>query len=445
MEDKQKADGWTWYFDDVTYDPAADTKKSGVTVKAYVTKDQGTYGYEFTPLIDGKSIAEAGFKVTSCKQLDDGYAFGTFDYNKDNGHVGGASNETADSKLADGTAVVSLKLLPPEDAKPGTVYEVSFKGLKVGNFAEETNTPKTINGSITIAGGSTEPTTQPTTASVTDPTEPVPQGPTQSMEDKQKADSWTWYFDDVTYDPAADTKKSGVTVKAYVTKDQGTYGYEFTPLIDGKSIADAGFKVTSCKQLDDGYAFGTFDYNKDNGHVGGASNETADSKLADGTAVVSLKLLPPADAAPGTVYVVSFKGLKVGNFAEEAKFPKAVSGSITIAGGTTDPTQPTTAEPTAEPTTDATSEVPTTPTEPGSYLYGDVNEDGKVELVDVVKLNRFICGIDAELSDKAMEQANCYRTTDAGSGSTKADLDGSDSVEILKFLIGVVTSLPTKK
>ena len=447
LDDKKNSKEWTWYFDDVTYDPAADTKKLGAAITAYVTKDQGTYGYEFTPLINGKSLKDAGWTIKRAKQDKNGYNFSSFDTNMENGHLGGASqSKDGDTKLADGTAVVVLNLLPGDSVKDG-VYEVSFKDLTVGNFKDVKSNPASIAGSITIGNpGTTDATEKPTekpTEATEKPTDK--QDTTQSLDDKKNSKEWTWYFDDVTYDPAADTKKLGAAITAYVTKDQGTYGYEFTPLIDGKSLKDAGWTIKRAKQDKNGYNFSSFDTNMENGHLGGASqSKDGDTKLADGTAVVVLNLLP-GDSVKDGVYEVSFKDLTVGNFKDVKSNPASIAGSITIGNpGTTDATEKPTEKPTdaTDKPTDKPTEKPTDkPTDPtttpvGDYLYGDVNEDGKVELIDVVKLNRFITGVDKELSAKAKEQGNCYRLK-----ADEATLDGSDSVEILRYLIGLVTKL----
>jgi hypothetical protein len=278
---------------------------------------------------------------------------------------------------------------------------------------------------------------KPTDPKPTEATDPAPTNPGKSLDDKKNSKEWTWYFDDVTYDPAADTKKTGAVITAYVTKDQGTYGYEFTPMINGKSLADAGWTIKRAKQTDDGYNFSSFDFNKTNGHLGGASSDKGgDAKLADGTAVVTLNLLPGENVKDG-VYKVSFKDLTVGNFKDEKSSPATIDGSITIGNPSTTDPKPT--EATDPQPTEATDPKPT---EPGAYLYGDVNEDGKVELIDVVKLNRFITGNDKELSAKAMEQANCYRAK--GEKTDAKSLNGDDSVEILKYLIGLVDKLYTE-
>ena len=60
-------------------------------------------------------------------------------------------------------------------------------------------------------------------------------------------------------------------------------------------------------------------------------------------------------------------------------------------------------------------------------------------------LNRYLTGYDNQtLNENQMEVANCAgnKTKDVVD-TKKADLTGADSVEILKYLIGLVASLPT--
>ena len=381
LDSKKNASGWTWYFDDVLYNPKEDTKKLGAAITAYVTKDKGTYGYEFTPLIDGKSLKEAGWTIKRAKQDKNGYNFSSFDYNTENGHMGGASNSTVgDTTLADGTAVVTLNLVPPDGAT-GT-YEVSFKELTVGNFKDEKSNPDSKPGHIIITDASVPTTEKPTTE--TQPTQAT-QEPTQSLADKQNSSEWTWYFDDVIYDPASDSKKLGAAITAYVTKDAGTYGYEFTPLIDGKSLKDAGWTIKRAKQDKNGYNFSSFDYNTENGHMGGASQSTeGDTKLADGTAVVTLNLLPPDNIAAGT-YKVSFKDLTVGNFKDEKYNPKSIDGSITIGTAPTGSNEPT--EDTQQKTdpTEKPTEKVTDPTEKPTEKVTDETEKPTEKVTDATE------------------------------------------------------------
>ena len=69
---------------------------------------------------------------------------------------------------------------------------------------------------------------------------------------------------------------------------------------------------------------------------------------------------------------------------------------------------------------------------PADAAYGDVNEDGEVNILDVLTLNRNLL-IGEELSDQAKVNAD-------------VDLDGKpssvDALNILKFTIKLVTEFP---
>jgi len=104
---------------------------------------------------------------------------------------------------------------------------------------------------------------------------------------------------------------------------------------------------------------------------------------------------------------------------------------------TTEPTttEPVTTEPTTtEPVTETTAtETDTTPGETAKpTLYGDVNEDGTVSIVDVIKLNRKLLGTD---SISKIGSLNADVTQDQVA-------DANDSLMILKSLVDLLT-LPT--
>ena len=98
---------------------------------------------------------------------------------------------------------------------------------------------------------------------------------------------------------------------------------------------------------------------------------------------------------------------------------------------TTEETTTTEAETTTETTTAQTTETETTGTD--SVLYGDVDENGAVELLDVILLNKNLLGME-KLTDKGAANANV---------NSDALVDGSDSLLILKSLVSLVT-LPVK-
>lgn len=193
--------------------------------------------------------------------------------------------------------------------------------------------------------------------------------------------------------------------------------------------------------------------------------EQGQKTLADGSQVITYWIPIPKDFPTGT-YTFTISGsdesttapISVANFAKETREVAGASGTLTITDGevveptteppveeTTEPTQEPTTEPTQEPTPEPTTE-PDTPVTPSDYLYGDVNKNGKVELVDIVMLNRFLTGFgDQKLDDYQTVVANCYRAKgESDADTTQKNLDGKDSMEILKHLIGLVKSLPTK-
>lgn len=126
-------------------------------------------------------------------------------------------------------------------------------------------------------------------------------------------------------------------------------------------------------------------------------------------------------------------------------------GSVTTEETTTtaEPETTTAAETTVTETTIATeettaSDVQTTETQqtttatteiiivPGDVLYGDVNTDGRVELVDAILLNKYCAGT-VTLSEEARANADCNASGMADTG---------DSIVLLRFLVHLVSALP---
>ena len=371
--------------------------------------------------------------------------------------------------LADGTYTVDI-VDSWEHQELGTKND-TFINVDGKNKVLITNHPG-ITIVVGDAGATDAPTTEapatdaPTTeapatdAPATDATETQAPTDAPAAVDKSVQDSWTWYFDDTNYDPATGKDGNGnegyVVITAYVTKDEGTFGYDFTPLIDGKTFPEMGFEILDISQADTGYGFSTFQVNSENGHIGSAKDTDGNVTLADGSAVLTIAVAVPETAKEGDVYNITFKDLSVGDFAEVKHTPNTVAGTLTIGSAPTPATPETTDAPATDapatdapatdaPATDAPATDAPTPGSDVSYLYGDVNENGKVELVDVVKLNRFLTGLDTELTAVATVNANCLREGgESDADTTTANLNGKDSVEILRYLIGLVTALPTQ-
>lgn len=95
-------------------------------------------------------------------------------------------------------------------------------------------------------------------------------------------------------------------------------------------------------------------------------------------------------------------------------------------------------ESTTEATTDSIMETTnettsTTPLSPETLLHGDVNLDGKVELTDAILLNK-ACASQVILTPEARANADCNNDT---------AIDTNDAVALLRFLVHLITQLPT--
>lgn len=129
---------------------------------------------------------------------------------------------------------------------------------------------------------------------------------------------------------------------------------------------------------------------------------------------------------------------------------KTEAGSVTIGkgGATTTETTATTSgsadtttsakettETTASGTKDTTdsSSKPGSTVKPGNALYGDVNCDSRVEIADAVLLNKIAAGAVSITSDEQRENSDC---------DANGEVNSSDALVLLKFLVQLVNSLP---
>lgn len=102
--------------------------------------------------------------------------------------------------------------------------------------------------------------------------------------------------------------------------------------------------------------------------------------------------------------------------------------AVKIGGSSTQPTEAVTEKPTEKVTEAPTEKQPDNPT---VTMYGDVNEDGKVTILDVITLNKHML-TGEYLSDQGKANADVNR-----SGAP----DNTDSLNILKFIVKL-TKLP---
>jgi cytoskeletal protein RodZ len=347
---------------------------------------------------------------------------------------------------------------------PGSMSGITIVvGDGQSDTTEDTKAPETTED--TKAPETTEDTKAPETTEQVEPTTEV------ASHDK----GYEWDIADVEYTPV-DIAKDEVDVDVLVYNDPGTYGVQFKLLLDGKDFSDPNCPFDLYDVVDGGgYSkIGTLQPNLKTGDVAISFNGEGNDTAADGTSAVQFQLIPKEGVTytPGTVYKLTFAtdGYKFADYDKNVyKDIVLTAGSITIPGGevepsesetetkptetetkpteteTTKPTETETTKPTETETTKPTETQDTTAAPVGDLLYGDVNQNGKVELVDIVMLNRYLTGYDNQKLDATqMEVANCAgnKTKDVVD-TKKADLTGADSIEILKYLIGLVASLPT--
>ena len=348
--------------------------------------------------------------------------------------------------------------------------------------------PGTMEG-LTIVVGDEQPTEeqpseeQPTEEQPTEeqPTEeqPTEEKPTeeQPTEGPVAIEGYTWKVDDVIFEnPDASNEDSYVDLPVLVYNDPGTYGTQFRLLIDGKTFDDPDCPFI-CDGISNGGGYSRVQAVVPNTATAFVSlaiqgTETlGDDQCKDGEAALVFTILPKegVEYVPGTKYKVTIDTTSneeywpvFSNEAKEDLMPSLTlaAGSITIPGGE-EPSeeqpseekpseeQPSEEKPSEEQPSEEkpSEEQPTEEPQPvGDYVYGDVNKNGKVELVDIVMLNRFLTKYDNQALDAyQVEVANCAGNAAPGEGkSTEADLNGDDSIEILKYLIGLVASLPSK-
>ena len=112
------------------------------------------------------------------------------------------------------------------------------------------------------------------------------------------------------------------------------------------------------------------------------------------------------------------------------------TGKLTVNGGSTEESSTTTSETTTtttatETTTTTVSNGTTATAAPGDTLYGDTNCDGKVNIADVVVLNKYLNDASSyDIKDQGKINADCC---DAGNG-----LDANDSDAIIKSIVHLV-------
>ncbi len=361
-----------------------------------------------------------------------------------------------DSSNSEAFPLVQFDVTLDADIKAGT-YTIDFVdtyknqyGAAAGTFMNSgdsklMDTVGNTEGLKIVVGGEVEPTTtttekKPDATTTTDKQEP---SDTPAVIDK-----YTWDIADGVKPEEANGKRVAY-IDVTVHKDEGTNAIAVGMLINGKTFAEMkeenGLELKQTKKGDAYDRMSVWQTHLKTGELAGA-NQTDDQSTQygkDGGVVATYVVLVP-DTVPDGVYDLTFYNVSIGNGAGDAMQNPALGTGTLVIGDVEDPTDSTTttADSTAPTTTTTKKDDPTTtttkkddPTNNTDYLYGDVNKNGKVELVDIVMLNRNLTGYgDQKLDDYQTEVADCY---------DDAKLDGKDSMEILKYLLGLNAKLPT--
>ena len=113
-------------------------------------------------------------------------------------------------------------------------------------------------------------------------------------------------------------------------------------------------------------------------------------------------------------------------------YTDAYSGSSSVTTKVTTATTKTTSTSTSSTTkTTTTTKTPVTAA-PGDVLYGDINLDGKVELVDAVLLNKAAADV-VTLNTQQRANADC---------DVNNEVNANDAIVLLKFLVQIIDELP---
>jgi hypothetical protein len=131
---------------------------------------------------------------------------------------------------------------------------------------------------------------------------------------------------------------------------------------------------------------------------------------------------------PGIIHILGDKPITTTTTTAD----KPVTTTTTVK--TTEKPDVTTTTATEKPDVTTTTKAPTTTVKPGTKLYGDSNCDGKVNIADVVVLNKWLNDAKSyKLTDQGKINADCYAHKDG------AEINASDSNAIIESIVHLVT------
>ncbi|WP_297961524.1 dockerin type I repeat-containing protein [uncultured Ruminococcus sp.] len=355
------------------------------------------------------------------------------------------SGDGEPSAVTNGESVSVIKVKVPANATNGTKYTVDLVKSELKVFKEGGSGDKYSAAVTPIVLTVNDGTVLPTTTTSTTTTPP---GPTTTT----------------TVDPNAQFKFKIVDGNGNSTANAEA-GAELTLSL----VVDAG--TNTCAGMDAQYDLGglelvqmgkkakalggaTINTNEDEARISIMSVGSGDgepSAVTNGESVSVIKVKVPANAANGTKYTVDLVKSELKVFKEGGsgdKYSAAVTPFVLTIGSdvtTTTTTSETTTTTTTTTTTPDPTTTTTTTTPPAGKLaptWGDVNCDGKVNVADVVVLNRYLNDPTYPVSDQGKVNGDVKDPQDKSGAAVDpagVKLTAADSETILKSIVDLVT------
>ena len=370
------------------------------------------------------------------------------------GNVTGYEEVPDDQKVKNKSAVKGVT-----DGKDGVkTFKTEPLTITVGNPpTTEPTTPSSSETTPTTSSDTTKPTSDTTKGSEVDITNKIIYNLVPSGK------KYTAVADNMTgNNKYTATPGEEIAIDWTVKNDQGTAGLQM-------NFDFSGVTYVSADLPEENKAYrGTPEFNDNNAKTTGEINYSlggaSEVKAGDDKIIYTFKVKAP-ESGKATIGIISnekninkvvpkqdgkqweflFHGLEIevgGPTSSETTKPTSET-TVTTSSETTKPSdtssETTTVSSTSETTvttqsSDTSKSDSSQNTQTGTVLPGDVNCNGKVQINDVVLLNRYLAKT-AQVSDQGLKNAEC---------DGKAGISQDDSSAIQEFLARLIASLPKK-
>ena len=343
--------------------------------------------------------------------------------------------------VEDGGVVFTLGYEVPADCPDG-VYEIGFAECDVlRDNSDYTYKSAKVNGFITV-GDAQDTTTTSTTTTSTTTTTTTKSNPGTTTTTKPVADA------DIIFDFGNYTAKPGDKVKVSVILTAN--GNQISSM--GAVLKqDSPIKLTNIGKTSPVFEK-TLVINQAEGSFNFATLVDGSTPMVveDGGVVFTLGYEVPADCPDG-VYEIGFAECDVLRDNSDYTYKSAkVNGFITVGDAQDTTTTTTTSSTTTTTTTTTTKDPGTTTTTTGSTpvdgeyapVWGDTDNNGTVNISDVVILNRWLHdNTSITISDQGKVNADCCDPQDPKGGKVKVSgvkLTAADSTAIIESIVHLV-------